>query len=84
MLLLLLQGSVRQQLEALCDLSPVCAPVRLRKQREAVEQLRSDKEQLRAEVLALRMQLERSQAQVQEQGEGTWGSPIDLTGCCGR
>jgi predicted nucleic acid-binding Zn-ribbon protein len=64
--LLLLQGSVREQLEALCDISPVCAPTRLKRQREAVEQMRSDKEQLQAEVLALRMQLERSQAQVQQ------------------
>jgi hypothetical protein len=68
-----LQGSVRQQLEALCDLSPVCAPGRLRRQREANEQLesdntqlRSDKEQLQADVLALRSQLELSQAQVQQ------------------
>jgi hypothetical protein len=70
---LLLQGSVQQQLEAMCDLSAVCAPARLRKQREANEQLesdntqlRSDKEQLQADVLALRRQLELRQAQVQQ------------------
>jgi hypothetical protein len=62
MLLLLLHGSVREQLEALCDASPVCAPVRIRKQREAAEQLQSKREHLQAEVSILRMQLERSQA----------------------
>jgi chromosome segregation ATPase len=69
--MLLLQGSVQEQLEALWDLSPVCAPARLRKQRKANEQLesdntqlQSDKAQLQAEVLALRTQLEHSQAQV--------------------
>jgi predicted outer membrane protein len=55
---LLLQGSVREQLEALCDLSTVCAPAQLRKQREANKQLRS-------EVKTLRMQLQRSQSQNQ-------------------
>ena len=66
MLLLLLQGSVRQQLQALCDVSPVCAPVRLKRQREAVAHLLSDKVQLQAEVLALRTQLELRQAQVEQ------------------
>jgi hypothetical protein len=60
----LLQGSVQQQLEALCDISPVCAPARLRKQREANAQLHLDKEQLQAEVLAMRTQLGLSQGQV--------------------
>jgi hypothetical protein len=69
----LLQGSVQQQLEQLCDISPVYAPTRLRRQRAANEklwsdnvQLRSDKEQLQAQVLALRMHLGHSQAQVQQ------------------
>lgn len=57
--LLLLQGSVREQLEALCDRSPVCAPAMLRKQRETIGQLQS-------EVETLRMQLHRSQTQVQQ------------------
>ena len=64
MLRLLLQGSVREQLHALCDASPVCAPARLRKQRAAVEQLQSDREHLQAEVSTLRMQLEHSKARV--------------------
>jgi hypothetical protein len=57
-LLLLLQGSVQEQLEALCDLSPVCAPAQARKHREA-------NKQLQLEVKTLRMQLQRSQAQNQ-------------------
>jgi hypothetical protein len=65
------QGSVQQQLEALCDLSPVCAPALLRRQREANAQLRLDKEQLQAEVLSLRMQLGLSQVQVQQQQQVT-------------
>jgi hypothetical protein len=66
MLFLLLQGSVRQQLQALCDVSPVYAQVRLKRQREAVAHLLSDKVQLQAEVLALRTQLELRQAQVEQ------------------
>jgi hypothetical protein len=54
---LLLQGSVRQQVEALCDLSPLCAPARLRSQREANRQLRSINKQLRSQNVALRLQL---------------------------
>ena len=71
---------MREQLEEVCDFSPVCAPARARRHREAIgqlcsdnkqlqsdkEQLQSDKEQLQAEVLAMRMQLARSQAQVQQ------------------
>ena len=57
-LLLVVQGSVQQQLEELCDLSPVCAPARLKRQKEA-------NAQLRVEVEILRMQLQRSQAQIQ-------------------
>jgi chaperonin cofactor prefoldin len=44
----------------MCDRNPVC------RQREAIGQLRSDKEQLQAEVSALHLQLELSQAQVQQ------------------
>jgi uncharacterized protein YlxW (UPF0749 family) len=58
-LLLLLQGSVQEQLEALCDSSPVCAPAQARRQREANKQLRVDNR-------SLRIQLQRSQAQVQQ------------------
>ena len=50
----------------MCDRSPVCGPARSSRQREAIDQLRSDKEQLQAEVSALQMQLELSQAQVQQ------------------
>jgi hypothetical protein len=57
-LLLLLQGSVQQQLDALCDLSPVCAPARLKRQKEATERQQE-------EIEILRIQLQRSQAQVQ-------------------
>jgi hypothetical protein len=54
-----LQGSVREQLEALCDRSPVCAPAMLRGQRETIGQLQ-------LEVETLQMRLQRSQAQVQQ------------------
>jgi hypothetical protein len=59
MSLLLLQGSVQEQLEELCDRSPVCAPTRARRQREVNKQLRVDNR-------ILRLQLQRSQAQVQQ------------------
>jgi septal ring factor EnvC (AmiA/AmiB activator) len=56
-LLLFLQSSVQQQLEALCELSPLCAP-HLKMQKEVTEQLQ-------AEISALHSKLRRSEAQVQ-------------------
>jgi hypothetical protein len=55
---LTLQGSVQQQLEELCDLSPLCAPARLKRQKEVIKQLQ-------LENTALRLQLEGSQARAQ-------------------
>jgi hypothetical protein len=40
-LLLLLQSSIQQQLEALCELSPLCAPAYLKRQKEANERLQA-------------------------------------------
>lgn len=51
-----LQGSVLQQFDALCDVSPVCAPARLKRLKEAAA----------AEVQQLRQQLACSQAEVQQ------------------
>jgi hypothetical protein len=68
------QGPVWQQLVELCDLSPLCAPARLRRQKEANKHLRSvntqlcsDNKQLQSENAALRLQLQRSQANIQGQ-----------------
>jgi hypothetical protein len=71
-LLLLLQGSVREQLEMLCDLSPVCPPVRLKRQKQVITQLQSDNRQLRSDNQQLEMentalQLQHSQANIQGQ-----------------
>lgn len=56
-LLLLLQASVQQQLEALCDLSPLCAPAHLKRQKEV-------NKQLQAELCALHSKLRHSQGQL--------------------
>jgi hypothetical protein len=50
-----LQSSVGEQLDALLDRSPVCAPARLQSQR-------ADNEELQEEVDSLQKQLARSQA----------------------
>lgn len=52
-----------QQLDALCDISPVLAPVRLKRHREAAA---LEKQQLLLEVSALREQLAGSHAEVQQ------------------
>jgi hypothetical protein len=62
LLVLVLQGSVQQQLEELCDRSPLCAPARLKRQKEVIKQLRMDN-------TILRLELELSKAQ-QKQHEG--------------
>jgi cell division protein FtsB len=46
---IVVQGSVRVQLEELCDLSLMCAPARARRHREAIGQLRSDNKQLQSD-----------------------------------
>lgn len=61
-LLLLLQGSVSDQLEALCDRSPVCAPMRLRRAREAIRGLQQDLSRSQAEVRRLQQQAKAGQA----------------------
>ncbi len=50
LLLPFLQGSVQQQLEALLDLSPVCAPARLEKQQEINKQLMAENLELRRQL----------------------------------
>jgi septal ring factor EnvC (AmiA/AmiB activator) len=51
------QESVQQQLEALCELSPLCAPAHLKQQK-------GTNKQLQAEISALRSKLRHSQTQL--------------------
>lgn len=55
----MLQCSVEEQLDALCDLSPICAPARLK------QQLKNN-EQLQQENSTLRRQVEESAAQIKQ------------------
>jgi hypothetical protein len=57
-----LQGSVSKQLDALCDLSPVLAAARFPKYRKAAA---AEQRRLRLENSRLRVQLARSQAEVE-------------------
>lgn len=63
----LLQGSVQQQLEELCDRSPLCAPARLNRQKEVIKQLRLDNTILRLELSKAKQQ---QQHKKQQQHEG--------------
>jgi regulator of replication initiation timing len=54
----MLQESVSEQLDALCDLSPLLAPARLKRYKEAADEV----QQLRVENDRLRKQLARSRA----------------------
>jgi hypothetical protein len=65
MLLLLLQSSVQQQLEALCELSPLCAPAFLKKQKEVNAQLQAANTALREKLRHSQKQLRCSEAQVE-------------------
>lgn len=64
MLLLLLQSSIQQQLEALCELSPLCAPAFLKKQKEVNEQQQAEISALRSKLRHSQGQLARSQGQL--------------------
>jgi septal ring factor EnvC (AmiA/AmiB activator) len=60
-----LQSSVVQQLEALCELSPLCAPTHLQKQKEVNKQQQAEIAALRSKLRHSQTQLRRSEAQVQ-------------------
>lgn len=55
-----------EQLDALLDSSPVCAPARLERQRAENRQLQEAIQELREEVASLREQLACSQTRVRQ------------------
>jgi septal ring factor EnvC (AmiA/AmiB activator) len=58
------QESVQQQLEALCELSPLCAPAHLKQQKETNKQLQAEIYALRSKLRHSRTQLRNSEAQL--------------------
>lgn len=65
----MLQGSVSQQLNAMCDSSPVCAPARLQKLRESLQAAAIREEDLCQQLDCSHAEVERLHQQLKEAQE---------------